>query len=223
MKFPFSAFLLLCASAFSAPTPIVIGFVGGFVKAGNTTHEEVQLATRLRKEYRTGVEVRVFENREGRQARAEILRLLDSDHDGTLSILEKRDARIAIYGHSWGASETVTLARSLGEQGIPVLLTVQVDSIRKPGEDDESIPPNVAQAANFYQRRGLLKGLARIRAADASRTRILGNYRFDYRAKAVDCAGYPWYARVFMKPHIEIESDPVVWARVESLIRAKLP
>jgi len=26
-----------------------------------------------------------------------------------------------------------------------------------------------------------------------------------------------------MKPHIEIESDPVVWDRIEALIRSKLP
>jgi len=38
----------------------------------------------------------------------------------------------------------------------------------------------------------------------------------------VDCSAYPWYARLFMKPHIEIESDPMVWSRVESLIRSKL-
>lgn len=214
--------VLLCVPAFCASRPIVIGFVGGFVKAGNRTHEEVRLATRLRQDYPGAVSVRVFENHQGRQAQQEILRLLDSDRDGTLSAEEKRDARIAIYGHSWGASETVTLARFLGQQSIPVLLTVQVDSIRKPGEDDESIPANVAQAVNFYQREGLLKGRPRIRAADASRTKILGNFRFDYRANAVDCAGYPWFARVFMKPHIEIESDPVVWARVESLIRSEL-
>ena len=105
--------------------------------------------------------------------------MLDANHDGALSTQEKVDARIAIYGHSWGASETVTLARALGVQGIPVLLTIQVDSVRKPGENDDTIPANVAQAVNFYQRTGLLHGLAAIHAADASRTRILGNLRMD--------------------------------------------
>jgi len=181
------------------------------------------MADRLRRDYPSGVEVRLFENHQGERARQEVLRLLDSNHDGTLSPQEKREARIAIYGHSWGASETATLARSLGEQGIPVLLTVQVDSVRKRGENDELVSPNVAQAINFYQRNGLLHGLKEIYAADPSRTQILGNYRFDYKNNKVSCEGYPWYARVFMKPHIEIESDPSVWQRVEALIRSKLP
>ncbi len=205
-----------------APAAIVIGFVGGLVRRDNAVHSEVQLASRLEHDYPSGVRVRMFENRRGQEARLEILRLLDTNHDGTLSAGEKRAARIAIYGHSWGASETVTLARALGKEGIPVLLTVQVDSITKPGEDDESIPANVAQAVNFYQQTGLLHGRPRIHAADASHTQILGNFQFDYTANPVRCDGYPWYARVFMKPHIEIESDPSVWGQVESLIRSKL-
>jgi hypothetical protein len=205
-----------------APAAIVIGFVGGMVRGNNSVHSEVQLATRLRKDYPSGVQVRMFENRQGQQARREILRLLDVNHDGKLSAGEKLDARIAIYGHSWGASETVTLARALGREGIPVLLTIQVDSITKLGENDESIPANVAEAVNFYQRRGLLHGRPQIRAADASHTQILGNFQFDYRTNTVNCEGYPWYARVFMRPHIEIESDPSVWRQVESLIRSKL-
>jgi hypothetical protein len=200
----------------------VIGFVGGLVGHDNTVHSEVQLANRLRNDYPSGVQVRLFENHRGQQAHREVLRLLDVDHHGTLSAGEKHGARIAIYGHSWGASETVALARALGKEGIPVLITVQVDSIAKPGENDESIPANVAQAVNFYQRRGILRGRARIRATDASHTQILGNFQFDYKAHPVSCAGYPWYARAFMKPHIEIESDPSVWREVESLILAKL-
>ena len=201
---------------------IVIGFVGGMVAHDDAAHSEVQLATRLRNDYPAGVQVRLFENRRSGQAHREILRLLDANHDGTLTAGEKLDARIAIYGHSWGASETVALARALEKEGIPVLLTVQVDSIAKPGENDQSIPANVAQAVNFYQRRGLLRGRARIRATDAARTQILGNFQFDYKTNHIDCAGYPWYARAFMRPHIEIESDPGVWRQVESLIRSKL-
>jgi hypothetical protein len=205
-----------------SPAAIVIGFVGGMVRHNNAIHPEVQLATRLQNDNSSSVAVRMFENRRGEQARREVVHLLDINHDGTLSAAEKRDARIAIYGHSWGASETVALARSLGKEGIPVLLTIQVDSISKPGENDESIPANVAQAVNFYQRRGLLHGRPQIRAADASRTQILGNFQFDYRVNPVDCGAYPWYARFFMKPHIEIESDPNIWRQVESLIRSKL-
>jgi hypothetical protein len=214
--------LLLWAGAARAATPtIVIGFVGGFVGHNDAVHIEVQLAKRLSQQ--SGFEVRMFENRRGREAHQEVVRLLDADHNGTLSAGEKAQARIAIYGHSWGASEAVALARALARDEIPVLLTVQVDSVRKPGEDDEWIPSNVNQAVNFYQSDGLLHGRPLIRAADASRTQILGNYKFDYKTKPVSCPGYPWFARVFMKSHIEIESDPAVWDQVEALIRSKLP
>jgi hypothetical protein len=211
------------AFAQRVPGPaIVIGFVGGMVGHNNAVHSEVRLATHLRNDNPSGMQVRLFENRRSQQANREILRMLDVDHDGALSAAEKLNARIAIYGHSWGASEAVALARVLETEGIPVLLTVQVDSIEKPGEDDESIPANVAQAANFYQRHGILQGRRLIRAADASRTEILGNFLFDYKRHPIDCEGYPWYARAFMKPHIEIEADPSVWRQVESLIRSKL-
>jgi hypothetical protein len=104
-----------------------------------------------------------------------------------------------------------------------VLLTIQVDSVGKLGKDDRFIPANVAQAANFYQLNGLLHGRRQILAVDPLRTQILGNFQFDYKTKPVNCDGYPWYAKIFMKPHIEIESDPAVWNQVESLIRSKLP
>jgi hypothetical protein len=206
----------------TAPGAIVIGFVGGFVGRNNTTHNEVRLAKGLRDEYPSGLQVRMFENRRGRQARLEVLRLLDTDNDGVLSPEEKKRARIAIYGHSWGASEAVTLARALARDKIPVLLTAQVDSVQKPGEDDEWIPPNVTQAVNFYQADGLLHGRSLIRAADVSRTQILGNYRSNYKTNPVSCQGYPWYARLFMRPHIEIECDPAVWREVGALIRSRL-
>ncbi len=222
--FPSPASSELSAKAASAKAPvIVVGFVGGFVRHDNTVHSPVQLAAHLRQTYPSGVYVEVFENRRREQARQEILKILDANHDGRLSDEEKRDARIIIYGMSWGGSETVALARQLGEQKIPVLLTIQVDSIAKMGEDDALIPANVAEAVNFYQADGLLHGQSEIRAADASRTQILGNFRSDYASKPLQCENYPWYDRIFVRQHTEIECDPAVWKQVESLIRSKLP
>jgi hypothetical protein len=209
--------------AYAAKPPvIVVGFVGGFVRHDNAVHSPVQLAKRIREGYPSGVRVEVFENRRREQAYQEILKLLDADHDGKLSEEEKRGAKIVIYGMSWGGSETVALARELGEQKISVLLTVQVDSVAKLGENDAVIPANVAEAANFYQAEGLLHGQTEIRAGDAASTRILGNFRFSYGDKTLKCENYPWYDRVFMKYHTEIECDPAVWKQVESLIRSKL-
>ena len=213
----------IAASPLPSPRVIVIGFVGGFVRRNDTVHQEVQLAAHLRDQYPARMQVKMFENRQGRQAHREVLQMLDADRDGALSDREKSAARIVIYGHSWGASEGITLARTLGQDGIPVLLTIQVDSVSKFGEDDRWIPANVGQAINFYQLEGLLHGRREILAADRSRTEILGNYRVDYKTKRVNCNGFPWYAQMFMSPHIKIECDPSVWNQVESLIRSKLP
>jgi hypothetical protein len=205
------------------PPAIVIGFVGGFIAHDNPVHSEVQLASRLRKQYPTGVEVETFESYRGKRAHRRILKLLDTNQDGTLTVEERQNARIIIYGHSWGGSESITLARALEKDGIPVLLTLQVDSFSRPGNNDTTIPANVAQAANFYQSLGLLRGHHDIRAADPARTRIIGNFQFNYETSPLKCSEYPWYDRVFVKPHTQIECDPMIWDRVESLIRANLP
>jgi pimeloyl-ACP methyl ester carboxylesterase len=201
---------------------IVIGFVGGFVRHDDMVHSAVQVAAHLRQDYPSGVYVEVLENHQREKAHADIVRWVDTNRDGTLSIDEKQNARIILYGHSWGASEAITLARELGREGIPVLLTIQVDSVPKPGENDKVIPPNVAEAANFYQLNGFLHGEPQIRAADPAHTRILGNFRFDYKANPIDCKQYPWYDRIFMKFHTEIECDPKVWTQVESMIHSRL-
>ena len=203
----------------SAPL-IVIGFMGGHVSAGNLVHREAQLARDLESRYPLAVDATVFANHDWPQALATVLRQLDRNNDGCLSPGEKNAARIVIYGHSWGASETVTLARRLNRLGIPVLLTVQVDSVQKADENDQLIPPNVHQAVNFYQADGLLHGRSRIAAMEPSKTAILGNFASSYREKSISCDGYPWFARTFMHQHIEIENDPAVWKQIETMIAA---
>jgi hypothetical protein len=204
------------------PPVIVIGFLGGFVRRDDPIRSEVQLAARLRKDFAAEAVVETFENHNGDKAHQKILTVLDVDHDGTPSPTEKKNARIILYGHSWGGAEVVIEARRLGKEGIPVLLTIQVDSVNKNGQDDEIIPANVAEAVNFYQADGLLRGESEIRAADAARTKILGNFQFHYEGSAYICANYPWYNHLFMRAHTQIECDPKVWNRVESLIRAIL-
>lgn len=202
---------------------IVVGFVGGFIRHDDPVHSEVQLGARLRKDYPVGVTVQIFENYHGGKARKTVFKLLDTDHDGKLSLEEKQRARIIIYGHSWGGSEAIDLARELEEEHIPVLLTVQVDSVSKVLQNDAVIPANVLRAANFYQANGRVHGQSEIRAADPSRTKIVGNFRFDYKASAYNCVDYPWYDRVFANPHTQIECDPRVWEQAEFLIRSELP
>ena len=215
---------------------IVIGFVGGFVGHENAVHSPVQVGQRLKKEYPEGVYMEMFENRRREDAHRKILEVLRKGKPGitdgksvasngkgaTLSDDEKKDAKIIIYGMSWGGSETVALARELEAEKIPVQLTIQVDSVAKVGQNDGVIPANVAEAANFYQTDGLLHGRTEIRAADAKKTRILGNFHYEYKKKSMNCEKYPWWDRLFTKYHTEIECDPEVWGRVEAMIRGKL-
>ena len=201
---------------------IVIGFVGGFVRRNDQKHPEVQFAEYLREHYRSDIHAEVFGNHHGKKALQEVLRLLDSNGNGTLSSAEKEDARIIIYGHSWGATESVVVARELEKRGIPVLLTIQVDSIAKPGRDNSMIPANVAKAINFYQSGGPLHGRAEIFATDPAQTTIVGNLHMTYEGRSINCDNYPWYARVFNKPHHEIENDPRVWALAASLIDSEV-
>jgi hypothetical protein len=201
---------------------IVIGFVGGFARRDDEGHPEVQFAEYLRDRYRPDMHAEVFGNHDGRKALREVLRLLDDDGNDNPTPAEKAQAKIILYGHSWGATETVVFARELAKQGIPVLLTIQVDSIAKPGRDDSKIPSNVANAINFYQSRGPLHGQIEIVATDPAQTTILGNLQMTYEGQRINCDNYPWYARTLNKPHHEIENDPRVWDLAASLIDSEV-
>ena len=201
---------------------IVIGFLGGFAKRGDMNHPEVWFARYLRERYPSAIYAEVFSNHEADVALHDVFSLLDSDCDGTLTEPEKQNARIVLYGHSWGASETIAFARELGKRDIPVLLTVQIDIVAKPRQKPLEIPSSVQQAVNFFQPTGLLHGQPRIVAADPLRTKILGNFRMTYENRAVDCGNFPWFARTFNKPHHKIENDSRVWEQVNSLIDSDL-
>jgi hypothetical protein len=213
--------LAASSSAPSEPT-IIIGFVGGRVHSNDPYHAEVQLADQLQKEYSKGIEVQVFENKREEDAHQLILRTLDTNHDGELSAQEKQRARIILYGHSWGACAVIMLAQQLERDRVPVLLTVQIDSVARHGHEDNVVPANVERAVNFYQPHGMIHGLPEITAADPARTQILGNYRFDYDTQPVACVGYPWYAHIVFRAHTEIECDPRVWSQIASLIRKEI-
>ncbi|MGA9542112.1 MAG: hypothetical protein WBQ85_00975 [Candidatus Sulfotelmatobacter sp.] len=205
-----------------APSNIVIGFVGGFVRHDNPHQGPVLFAQQLRRTFSKGTYVRVFENRRRKQAYDAVLRLLDTNRDGVLSAEEKARARIILFGHSWGASAAVLLARDLQRAGVPVMLTVQVDSVAKLWQNDSVIPANVAEAVNFYQPHGIIHGRPRITAADPDRTAILGNYLVDYRKNPVQCPGAPWAERFFIPDHMQSECDPHLWEQIETMVRDRL-
>ncbi len=201
---------------------IIVGFVGGFVSPRDTKHPEVQFAAYLRNRY-PSIHAEVFGNHHGQKALHQVLNLLDSDHDGVLSVSEKEQSTVIVYGHSWGATETVAFARQLGQMGIPVALTIQVDTIAKPGHKASPISPNVASAINYYQTEGPLHGQPEIVAADPTRTKILGNIRMSYENRPINCDNYSWYSRTLNRPHHKIENDFRVWDQLASLIDSDLP
>ena len=205
---------------------IVIGFMGGNVAPDDPTRNELIICGRLRESFPTAY-FEIFENRRFEDAHQKILQMLGIQ-PGTgaattqPSETKNQKPKIILYGHSWGASAVVTLAEELQRDGIPVALTIQVDSIQKKGQQDAVIPANVARAVNFYQPDGFLHGRPEIRAADPTQTQILGNFRVSYKEMPPECNPYPWYERKFIKTHIAIECDPALWGRIESLIRESL-
>lgn len=212
---------LVCAkgnseTSASVRQAIIVCFLGGFVKADDAKHPEVWFARYLRDRYGPTVRVLVFGNREEQKAIHDITRLVEP---GTQKIPQPA---IILYGHSWGGSQVLTFARDLGRQGIPVSLTIQIDSVHKLGQDGHTVPGNVAKAVNFYQTRGLTPGETHIVPADPARTTILGNFRMTYDHREINCDNYKWLSRVLNKPHHQIENDPRIWELIANLIDSEL-
>jgi hypothetical protein len=200
-----------------APTDtLIIGFLGGRQPYDNDKEGTRRLALKLRGMELPGVHVETAENSRRELALELVERAFDRNRDGELDEAERQAARIIIYGQSFGGAAVVKLARELHERDIPVLLTVQMDSV---GRGDELIPPNVRQAANLHQQDGLvIRGEKEIRAQDPERTEILGNFQFSYKDKKVDMSGVAWHKRAFRNAHAKMDKDPEVWAKVEELI-----
>jgi hypothetical protein len=194
-------------------TPIVIGFLGGVEKWNDDNRGVRRLVLRLR----DGAAAESFSHTREEIAHRFLLNALDSDSNGELDASEKAQARIVLFGQSLGGSETLATARWLKRKGIPVLLTVQIDSV---GLRDGVIPPNVRAAANLFQHEGLtFRGEDAIRAADPSRTRILGSFQYHYKDRPlVDPMPATWVRQTLGGGHAKMELDPEVWAHVERLI-----
>ena len=207
---------------FSTPTPItkddtlILGFMGGRDAWNNTAVGVGRIARRLRERGLPGVHVETVENKKRDLGVRLVRSALDANRDGQLQSSERRQARIVVYGQSFGGAAVVKFARQLDALGIPILLTIQVDSV---GRGDGMIPPNVRAAANIYQDNGrLIRGEAPIRADDPSRTEILGNFRFDYANSPIDVSDLPWYKTLARIAHAKMDRDPEVWKKVETLI-----
>ncbi len=214
---------VVCAQRFAdltTPTPLppgstlVIGFLGGYDR-WNDEHRSVRrLALSLRQ--RPGVYAESISNHNRQLALRLIRRALDTNRDGRLEPDERAAARIILFGQSWGGAAAIYTARDLEKLGVPVLLTVQVDSV---GTYDDVIPANVRAAVNFYQHDPFtIQGRAEIQAANPARTMVLGNFRASYVFRSLDESNASWPRREFGGSHAKMELDPAIWSRVERYI-----
>lgn len=202
-----------------APLPsgnvLVLGFLGGLERWDDEHRSVRQLMLRLRAT--PGICAESLANRHAKTADRLILRAFDRDANGKLDSTERSAAKLILVGQSLGGSAAVQLAQRLRKKGIPVLLTVQVDSV---GRRDRVIPPNVHAAANFYQHEALtIHGQTHIRAADPQQTRVLGNFHMRYPFLVPYPLPESWPRRVFGGAHAKMEADPFLWAQVEMLVR----
>ena len=222
------AFRLLCSREsiplvnVAAQKAIVIGFLGGFVKRNDVKHPEVVFVNYVRSRYGPAVHTAVFGNHESKKALELIHQCLDADENGSEDSIENKTVKIILYGHSWGASQVLEFARELERQGVPVSLTIQIDSVRKIEQNDRSVPANVAKAVNFYQTKGLTPGQPRIIPANAGRTTVVGNFHMTYKHNDIRCDNYRWLSRILNKSHHQIENDPNVWDKIVTLIDSEL-
>lgn len=186
---------------------LIVGFMGGRDRRDNRRVGVGRLAEKLRGVNRPDLAVAVFENRR----RGEALQFVEKAIEGG-----RDSACVILYGQSFGGAAVVKFARQLHQRGIPVRLTVQVDSV---GLGDALIPPNVRRAANLYQSDGwFIRGEPVIRAEGPAKTEVIGNFRFSYKDRRVDVSGLPWYKKIFRVAHSKMDRDREVWSTVERLI-----
>jgi hypothetical protein len=213
---------------FSTSTPLksdqtlVVGFLGGMERWDDKSRGVRQVAIKLEAMNLPNVHVETLENRKRDLAIKFIQNVFDYNQNGSLDDWERDSARLILYGHSLGGAAVVEISRELKKMGVPVLLTVQIDSVDLV-YDDHVIPSNVKRAANLFQNDGwILRGEDKIEPENPNKTEILANIRFDYRDKNVDMSSMTWERRLFSTPHVKMEADPEVWVTVEKMILSEI-
>jgi hypothetical protein len=199
--------VLLCLPVRSQT--LIVGILGGWQKSDAPQRGVRKLALGMRDLHLPGVEIETYANHHREAA----LDKVKQWHAGA-----GPSSRIIVYGQSFGGAGAMKLDRELDALGIPVALSLHIDSV---GANDRLIPANVAAAVNFYEREGFpIRGQSLIVAADPNRTKILGNFEYQYRHKNkdIDESAEKWSRRMFFGTHLKMEDDPAVWGEVEKYI-----
>lgn len=201
---------------------LILGFLGGIESWDDESRGVRKLALKLEALNLPKAHVETFENREHELAIQFIQDALDYNQNGFLEDWERESASLILYGQSLGGAAVIKVANDLKKMGVPVLLTVQIDSVGVL-YDDHIIPSNVKHAANLFQNDGwILHGEDKIEPENPDRTKIIANIKFDYQDKNVDMSKSSWERRLFSIPHVKMEADREVWATVEKMILSEI-
>jgi hypothetical protein len=202
----FALILFLTPIPLQAQT-LIVGILGGWQKYDAPKRAVRKLALKIRDLHLRGVEIETYENHHREAA----LRKVREWRAGAGA-----HGNLIVYGQSFGGAAAMQLDRDLDVLGIPVALSLHIDSV---GSATRVIPANVGAAVNFFEREGFpIRGQPLIVALDPGRTKILGNFEYRYRGKQIDESGEKWADRVFFGSHLKMEDDPAVWSAVEKYI-----
>jgi hypothetical protein len=156
---------------------LYVGIVGGLETPNNKRSGIVQVRDTLRDPAYTEVCARTFSPYDWMAGRSWILSHFPQ-HTGPMTEIELGQApKVVLACHSLGGWAVISVARSLDREGIPVELTVQVDSV---GITDHTVPKNVKEAAIFHARDILMFMTTKeIKTEDANRTKLVANIRVE--------------------------------------------
>jgi len=154
---------------------LYLGIVGGLETPTNRRSGVVQIRDALLTPAYTDVCARTFSPYHWTAARNWILSYFPQ-HPGAMTEVELEKApKVVLVGHSLGGWAVLSVARDLDRKGIPVELTIQVDSV---GFTDHTVPKNVKEAAIFHARDILMfLTTKKISAQDASQTKLVADLR----------------------------------------------
>ena len=154
---------------------VVVGYTGGLDTPGNPYSGIVEIRDRLRALNHPDLCVRTFSAYTWWHGYHWVRSKFGIAGSQVLSSEElAAGPKVIVYGHSFGGWATHSLSRRLQGNGIPVVLTVQIDTV---GIKDTAVPTNVGEAANYHRKAFFPPyGQSEIYATDPGKTRILGNF-----------------------------------------------
>jgi len=152
---------------------LYLGVVGGTETSGNPYSGVVQIRKILQGPAYSDVCVRSVTPYFWRSGLHWILGHFPS-HPGKLTPEESAASpKVILVGHSLGGWGVLSVARNLNHKGIPVALSVQIDSV---GITDRTVPPNVKAAVNFHADDALfLLTTKTTHAEDSTQTKLVQN------------------------------------------------